>query len=828
MTVGSGEAVIFNIFKKYPAISRIIVFVALPAFGAIAFAHNWLSASLPQTTGTITVEGIHGRVSIVRDSYGVPSIKADTDADAFFGIGFAHGQDRLWQLELQRRMAYGRLSEMFGRDSVSLDVWLRTLGFRDLAESAWRTLDDEAKASLTSYAAGVNAARNAQHKLPAEFQMLGIDPEPWTPYDSLASIKLLALDLGGNYHSEIRRLIAARSVAPSRLPVFFPDYPVGAPITTAALDSRASSAMVGLLALQKDIERQLANGGKYVGSNAWVVSGRHTASGAPLLANDPHMGLQIPSLWYAVSATGAKLDVSGMTLAGLPVVIVGRNAKVAWGVTSMMADTQDLYFEQSSVEDPSRYRQGDTWKDFDERTEIISVQSAFPTSLQKPLEPIQIQVRRSAHGPIVSDALNVLDQPVALRWPALDEDDSSYEAFFRLNYAGDWQQFQDALARLVAPTLNVVYADNAGNIGYVGAGRIPRRRAGDGALPQNGWDGANDWLGYVPATEMPRAFNPPEGYIVNANNKIVPDEYPYLISREWAPPARANRIIQLLRERMDPGAAKIDVDYVRQMQGDTLDLDDAALLPTLLAYVPTNSRQVEVRKLLKAWSGKNTRDSSAATLFHAWTRQLREQLLSEVVNPDWSRRRESSHLNWLIQSVGAPQLASALKPDAGWCSVGPSTSPGSCNAIMDASLDAALRELDKLTGTRDIKAWTWGSVHRTYYTHRPFSQFKILDHFFERSIEAGGSSNSINVASATFDHEHGYAQHFGPSFRQVIDVGNGGAPQLFMNSTGQSGNVMDPHYDDMIEPFRDLALVPLNRGDAVSGSAKLTLEPASK
>ncbi len=835
---------VLSVFRRYPLASRLVVWLLLPLLCAFLYANHWLHSTLPQTAGSLRVAGISAPVTIARDDHGVPTIEASSDTDVFFGLGFAHGQDRLWQFELQRRLATGRLSEVFGREAVPQDVYMRTLGLGDAARASWSSLDKEAQSSLEAYSKGVNAAAAAQRRLPVEFRVLGVDPEPWTPYDSLAVMKLFALELSSNHELELQRLFARTLLPPERLRELFQVLstaaPAGAPPGAAApgaasvgpagaassATTRAqSAALAARLAASSGVERQLSLGGLYVGSNAWVVSGRHTASGKPILANDPHLGLQIPSIWYVVRLRGDRLRVDGMSVPGLPVVLLGKNDRIAWGATSMMADTQDLYLEQVDSADPGRHRHGDQVHPFATRTEVIQIQSDFPSALSKPLKPVQLRVRTSMHGPVISDITPTMKQTIALRWVGLDRDDTSYQAFLRLNYARDWNEFRAALGGLVAPALNMLYADVDGNIGYLGAGRIPIRGTGRGAEPGAGWDPAFDWTGFIPADALPRAFNPAEGYIVSANNRPIGDEYPYFISSDWAPPDRAERIGALLRERIStnkPFAAR-DMGAI---QTDTLDLQVRALLPVLRAVEPGSARQAEAIARLKEWDGDMARDRIAASIFHAWVRHLKLELFSKALTPGWQDRVQTNELNAVIDGVRPAQLARIVgTASSPWCTDAGGKPGERCAQALRASLVAALRELEKLADSDDMDDWSWGGLHRATFTHKPFGQFRVLDRRFNRQVETGGYANAVNVASATYDENAGYLQHFGATMRQIMELGARSAPHLYMNSTGQSGNVIDSHYDDMIKPFargeyHDLA------ADGAGPATTLRLEPS--
>ncbi|MDN2712795.1 penicillin acylase family protein [Janthinobacterium sp. SUN118] len=819
-------------FKRYtkltqgsPLLTRLVVVVLLPLLVAGGLLLAKFRHSLPTDGALQLTQGVTAPVSIRRDAHGVPHIEARADNDAYYAIGYVHAQDRLWQLEIQRRIAQGRLSEVFGRSSVQRDIWFRTLGLYDAARSAWPALSKEAQASLTAYTAGVNAGRASLETLPPEFRMLSVQPEPWTVYDSLAWIKMFALNLGGNFNREMGRYLAGQSLDAEHMAVLFPDNSIDSTLLAGGENGKAggtaaSGQLASMLAFQhKELTQGLGLGGRGVGSNAWVVSGKHSAGGAALLANDPHLNLQIPSIWYVVSAKGKTLDVGGMSLVGLPAVIFGHNKDIAWGGTNMMADAQDLYFERSDPANPGRYAVNGDWQAYTTRSVSVSVRSEFPDFLHPKYEPVTVQVRASRHGPIVSDMFKVFDQPVALRWTALDAGDTSYEAFFRLNHAADWGAFKQAMQLHVAPAMNMVYADRQGNIGYLGAGRVPLRGKGNGSVPSPGWNDDYAWSGFIPADKLPQIYNPPSGFIVSANNSIVGEGYPYFISQDWASPARARRIEQLLRQKLAANKPLTMAD-MQQMQGDTLDLEAQEILPELLKLAPANDAQRQAMTWLRQWNGDMQADSQAAAIFHVWMRHLREQLFSAQFKGYWNKAEQGGVIRGLSEEIRVDTLRRILaQQQGGWCAPAATAGVKACQDVLRTSLQAAIDEIYELKGDHSMDSWHWGKLQTALYGHTPFSQTKPLDGFFERRVGSGGSENTINVAASSFETKKGYKQHLGAGFRQVIRLQPDGVLNMYMNSTGQSGNLLSRHYDDMVEPFAKVQFVPLNPA-VQSGEAK--------
>ena len=789
--------------NKYPFAKRVIVFVVLPLVALIASSGVHMRSGLPTKAMTLEDLSLSAPVSITRDKQGVPHILAASDLDAFFAIGFVQAQDRLWQLEVQRRMVDGQLSEVFGPDTVRDDLWFRTLGLRQSAESSWAALSEDSKASLVAYSQGVNAAIERQRSnLPSEFLILGISPKPWTKYDSLGWVKMFALNLGGNFRSELSRYVATKYLNPKQVATFFPDFDGSHSGASGAAAGKGDSRHIAelLLLLADRIESKSLIGGSNVGSNAWVVNGRLGESGGAIVANDPHLALQIPSLWYPVVAKGKKLDVSGMTLVGLPVVIFGKNGDIAWAGTNMMADTQDLYFESTNEKNPSEYEFMGKAMAFSVRTESIEVRSEFPAWMHKKIEPVKIQIRETIHGPVISDIFSGLDKPISLRWTALDADDTSYEAFYLLNYATNWTTFKDAMKKHVAPPLNVLYGDSLGNIGYIAAGRIPVRKSGDGTFPTLGWTGETEWASYVSPEDWITLYNPRKGYIVSANDKIAS---PYFISKEFANPSRARRIAKLL----DEGIARdrpLKIKDMQRIQLDLLDSDAWELSKELVKLVPNSPSQRDALKIVKEWNGEMSKNSSAAAIYEVWMWYFRQRIFNRKLEGFWNRPGEGSFLMRLGESVAAAQLLPIVSGrDDTWCERAIGSMAVACEQELRASLDDALRKLERLERSGNSANWSLGKIQSAWYVHKPFSQISVLDKIFGRHVASGGSRNTINVAVSDFDLGAGFIQHAGAGFRQVIKLDPERSDFEYVISTGQSGNIVSGDYDSMLRSFGD-------------------------
>ena len=808
-----------SLIRRFPLMVRFAAFILVPL--TVVVWHQWreLQGSLPLIGGEIHVEGIGGLVTVTRDGRGIPQIRAETDADAFFAIGYAHAQDRLWQLELQRRLVRGELSEILGRKTVDQDVWMRTLGLWYRADDDRKHLSSQALESLEAYSNGIAAYLGEGHPLPVEFRVLGIEPKPWTVTDSLAWIKTFSLNLSGNFRSELRRLAAAKAIPPERLAHFFPYH--GAAESGTGVADVELDRVSDLLARQQSLEQSMNLGGRYVGSNAWVVSGALSATGEPMLANDPHLALQMPSLWYAAAIEGDEINVSGMTIVGLPIVVFGANQRIAWGGTNLMADVQDLYVESLT------HNRGEYWKDaqtlasLDRRESSIVVRPDFPASLRPGLNPVPVTVSQTARGPLIDQHFGLPTAPLALRWTTLLPGDHSYEAFLKLNYARDWSEFRDALSWLTAPALNLVYADREGNIGYQAAGKIPIRENGDGTLPSIGSDEVAQWRGFIPFDDLPTEFNPERGYVVSANNNPVDAAYPYFLSADWAPPTRAERIAERLEEVSRRGAT---VEDMRKIQLDTFNEDGLALVQVMMnMHEPADEHETRAYEILADWDGGMGRESQGATIFSFWVSSLAWQLYGDELESGWGEETDQALLDQIVSGVTPAQMLAAMTSDDGyWCDdKATADSIESCALIAGEALGPALWEAYKLMGDKTMNSWAWGRAQNAVYSHVPFSQLGVLAPFFERRIGHGGSPETVNVAAGGYAGSEGYVQNFGAGFRQLISLGAGSSTHLLMNSTGQSGNPLSDHFDDMVVPFADGHLVELGGGSA----SVLTMHP---
>ena len=783
---------------------------------AVAFG-TYRSLVLPRTDGALTLAGLAGEVRVERDADGIPSIRAGSLRDAAFALGFVHAQDRLWQLETHRRIGSGRLAEAFGEPALEADRFLRALGVKRAAAAQWARLEPRTRELLEAYAEGINSfVRDEMRARPPEFALLGLQPEPWTPQDSLAWLIMMAWDLGGNWSTELQRMRLALRLPVSRINELLPPYPGEKPLVTADYAALFRSLKVdGRLGAQA-LAAAPESGIEGVGSNNWVLAGSHTTSGKPLLANDPHLKLSAPALWYFARIETPAGRVAGATMPGLPIVVLGQNEHVAWGFTNTGPDVQDLYLERIHPAEPGKYQTPQGWEAFETFDEVIRV---------KGQPDVRMTARATRHGPVISDGGAVaagLTGPasapayaIAMRWTALDPDPGTLEASWEMSAARSAEEFVRATARTVAPMQNMVVADRDGHIAVVSAGRVPLRKPDNelkGQVPSPGWEARYDWAGYLDAGATPREIDPARGWIATANQRIHASDYPHYIGSEWAPPWRYQRIAQMLTAK-----DKLSLDDMRTMQADTLSLAALRLLPLLKQAAPEHPLAAAAQRELAAFDGRMAGDKAAPLIFWAWVRHLAHDLFAdEMGSTVW----DSSTRAWREALQGVME-----REDAWWCDDKGTPAVETCQQINDRALARALDELQAAQGP-DVAAWRWDRVHQARSEHRPFSKVPALARGFELRAPVGGDTYTVNVSRVNLkpDLTTGelYLDEHGPSLRAIYDLGDL-ANSRFMHSTGQSGIALSPHYRSFVERWTKVDYAPLWSAPAVQ---TLLLQPA--
>ncbi len=781
--------------KKPGAPRRAVKIVLIVLFAIIALAAAallaltlFLNGGLPTISGKLTLPALRAPVTVTRDAEGVPHIEAQSYHDLYVAQGYVEAQDRMFQMDLSRRQASGRLAEVFGASAVEQDKMFRVLGLRRAAELSLSAYSQEALDVLGWFAEGVNAFIG-QGKLPVEFTLAGYKPEPWTELDSLTIAKYMAHDLGGHWESQAFRQYLLETFPEAEAYELFPSYPEGAPL----IIGETPSLLPGLLA-DADSAANVWNG-----SNNWVVAGWNTASGLPLLANDPHLSVATPSIWYQVHLKAEALDVSGVIFGGIPGVILGHNRHIAWGVTNTGPDVQDLYVEKRNPDNPYEFLHGDQWEKATVHREDILVKGG---------EIIPFEVVETRHGPVISDLTKVgaTEETVyALRWTALMAT-NELDAVLAMNRATNWEEFEKALENFKAPTQNFVFAGEDGTIAYKANGLIPIRK-GDGLLPVPGWDDAYDWTGFIPFDELPKVVNPAEGFIVTANNKVAGEDYPYHISHIFAQPYRAERIRQVLTSKSAMTASDMET-----LQGDIVDLHAGEFIPKFqraLIGVALTARQQTALDVLTAWNLEVTTEAGAPLIFNTWYDEIGKGLFND---------RLPAEVLSLFE--GRANTADALLRAA--CDGNPGVwveKAGGLQSLLSAALDRALDTIEKAQGT-NIKAWQWGRFHQVGFVH-PLSRVNPMHLVFNREGRTPSAGNNVTVRAASYRGSDGLNNH-GATWRFVIDLADTTQAWQIV-APGESGNVNSPYYHKQWNRWLNGELY-LTKTTGVEGKA-LTLEP---
>jgi penicillin amidase len=772
----------------------------------IAVVLGYRQTSLPVHEGRLDVAGLGAPVTIRRDAQGIPAISATSEADALFALGFVHAQDRLWQMEFNRRLAAGRLAEVLGPAALPTDRFLRTLGVHAAAQRIYDAYDAEHRALVDAYVAGVNgflATRSGP--LPPEFLLTGTPtPARWMPADSISWSLMMAWDLAAHgMRMELRRLRLARAFTRDEIEDFYPPLP-GVPPATEA-DFVEIYRLLGALrvsAVEAPFDLALPEAGfgrgDGLGSNNWVLAGSRTVSGKPLLANDPHLGLTVPPVWYFAHLAAPGLAVSGATLPGLPGVVLGRNARLAWGVTNTNVDQQDLYLERRVPDDAEVVDTPDGPRAMARRVERIAV---------KGQADVELVVRATRHGPVLS-GLESIDKAfkhpqyvLALRWSALDGADPTVPALRALWRATSVTDADAALAQWQVVSQTFVLADDAGHIARVVAGRIPLRRADNdlkGAAPAPGWDARYDWQGYLPHAQAPRVVDPPSGVLVSANNRIVAGDFPHHLTSDWFPAYRADRIEQLLA-----GREKHDMASMRALQADVTSLQARELMALMRTAQPLTTAGRDALQRLQAWDGTMAPTRPEPLLFHAWRRELTRRVFED----DFGDLAEE----FVIGAEPTRALARVLRGEArsrDWCDDRRTRDRfESCQTLMSEALDTAVTQLTEASG-RDVAGLRWGDAHIAVAEHRPLGNAGHVARLFERRTPFPGDTYTVNVGALSNRAGAPFTTRHTASFRAIYDLG---APEksLWVHSAGQVGHPLSDLYDSMRPLWRDGDYVPL-------------------
>lgn len=817
-----------------------VTLLLILGIGGTIFYKNWVKTntplSFPQVDGEITLSGLDAPVSVYRDEMGIPHIYASTLHDLFMAQGFVQAQDRFWQMDAWRHIGSGTLSEMFGEGQLKTDAFLRTLGWKQTAEAEYASATGDAKLMLDAYAAGVNAYLEGRSgtELSLEYGVLALltpdyIPALWTPVNSLTWGKAMAWDLRGNMNAEIERAILLKTLTPEQVDIIYPPYPEDHPVIVtkiggevAASASQATQTLLSAANTSLDVasanfallDDVLGPTGAGIGSNSWVVSGTRTESGMPLLANDPHLGIQMPSIWHQIDlhcmpvSEACPYESSGFSFAGVPGVVIGHNANVAWGFTNTGPDVMDLFIEKVNPANPNQYEVNGEWVDFETRVETINIGGG---------DPVEITVRSTRHGPVISDTYGSLkdtdleddqvafkdkagiDLPenyvVALGWTAL-EPGSVFDAIWGFNNAGNWAEFREAASKFHVPAQNLVYADIEGNIAYQMPGRVPIRASGDGRYPVPGWTDEYAWTGYIPFEELPYTVNPEAGYIATANNRVSPWNYPYHITYDWAYGYRAQRIVDML-EAQD---GKFSIADIQKMQGDGMDLNAETLIPLLMDVPLSDAHLTEMRSWLSAWNRQTDMDSAPAALFAAYWKHVLALTFDDDLPEDYKAAggsrwfevmrnitQEPSNFFWNDHNTDAIETR---------------------DDIFAKAFAAAVKEMESDYG-KDRENWAWGEMHTATFRNSTLgnSGVTLIENLFNRGAYPTAGGESIVNATGWTTYES-YEVDWLPSMRMIVDLSNLDN-SLTVHTTGESGHAGHEHYTDMVDMWRNIEYYPM-------------------
>jgi len=749
--------------------------------GCLVFFFVHFYRSMPKIKGNIFLSGLETDVEIIKDSWGVPHIFAQNEKDLFFACGYVHAQERMWQMEITRRAGKGELSEIFGRKTLERDRFIRTLDLKEAAQRDYEKLSSKMKNLILSYSAGVNSWMNSRKlNWPPEFLLLGYRPQPWSPLDSLIVKEVMALLLCVDYQSEILRAKLVKELGAQK-----------------ALQILEEGIAAPYLEIEDVPLSELPMQLPFQGSNNWVLAGSRTESGKPLLANDPHLEISLPPTWYEIHLICPGLNAVGVSIPGVPLVMIGHNKSVAWGITNSRVDVQDLYVEKLN---PSRdmYWDNNEWKPLFTKEERIKIRGEK--------EPERIEVSWTERGPVVSSVLSENEKHLSLSWTIYDGG-RAMESFYLLNKAQNWQEFVDALKLFDAPSLNFVYADKEGNIGYYLSGKIPIRAEGAALFPYPAWKEEGKWQGYLKEEEKPNFYNPKSGLIVTANNKIIPDNFPYYIGFEWEAPFREERIRELILQ-----LEKHSVETMKVIQNDVFSKKGELFLPYIEEIKIAEGQSKEALDILKSWDLRLSSGKEAA-LYKIFVDFFHEEVFKDDLGEDYER------FDLLFKSKRAGLLRILSDPLSVWFDKKETQAVETREEIIKISLEKAYMWLEKQYGSVD--GWDWMKINSFRFQHA-LGEVPLLRFLNRGPYPLGGDAYTVKLSSSS-----SLIKNLGVSYRQIVDLSDF-RNSVCVLSSGESGHFLDRFYDNQISlwlegQYHPMLFDPADIGE--KGAGILILKP---
>jgi len=767
---------------------------------------------LPIIDGQLQLPGLKKQVEIIRDKWGVPHIYANNEHDLFFAQGFVQAQDRFWQLEINRRTANGTLSEVFGEIAIDTDRTARTFGFARLGRIDYENANDEIKEAIQAFTDGINAfLDHPKCKLPVEFTLLRHKPKAWTPYDSCAFARVMLWQLSHAWYGEIVRAKIIKQVGVERAAELEISYPSENPIT---LPNGIEFNVLNKDGILTGVKGPFLKRGQ--GSNGWAISSTRSTSGHTYLCNDMHLSLMLPSIWYETHLIANQINVSGVSLCGVPLVLVGHNENIAWGSTLAFTDAEDLYIEKFNEDNPNQYEFKGEWKEAEIIEEEILVKGKKIPHVEK--------VVITHHGPIITDVIEGENARLAVNSMAL-KPSKALQGYYSLNIARNWDEFIEALRFIDATQLNMPYADVDGNIGYWVTGKVPIRANGhDGSIPVPGWTGKNEWQGIVPFEEMPHALNPKDGYIITCNHKIIPDDYPYFLGNVWMNGYRAKRFEDILNEKN-----KLSLDDIKSMHLDFTCIPGQEFVSLIknLNFGEVQDTDVALAiNLLKEWNGILSPDSTGGTIYEVSryhiVRDILERGLGEALTFDIMGKGFNPVLYHANEFYGHDTtiILRLLKAGDSWWI----QEAGGVQEIINRNMKKTIQWLSKKYGKQHN--WKWGNLHRVHFPHAMGIQ-KPLDKVFNRgNLPIGGNTDTLCQTAIHADDPYD-VNAWAPSHRQIIDMSDL-SQSLMIFTPGQSGHLASKHYDDLVPLWHKGDYHPMlwNREEILENSeAHLKLKP---